>query len=203
MVRLTMIAMRATPLATLLNLQLASGGQKFVIGDGNKIANDAQVNLNLQTTSGSLNDIMSTFQVAKVSRPLWSVGKTCENDMDVLVNQIRAKVLTRGGDTICTFERRIGGLYVAKFRFRRPGTPTPFVRQGGSLRAMPSSPISTLVSRSISSTSSFLRIVDDDVWDIVESSDESNAFSGHPGPNPSFDEEPIGGLRRRKMLQKC
>ena len=104
--------------------------QKFVIGYGNKTANDGQVNLNLQTTSGSPNNIMSIFQVAKVLRSLMSVGKIYDNDMNVLFNQIRAKVLTRDGDTICTLETQHGGLYIAKFRLRRPGTPTPFVRQG-------------------------------------------------------------------------
>ena len=59
-----------------------------------------------------------------------SVGKICDNDMDVLFNQNRPKVLTRAGDEICTFVRENGGLYIAKFRFKRPGAPTPFVRQG-------------------------------------------------------------------------
>ena len=104
-------------------------GQRFVIGDGNKIANDGQANLNLQITSGFPNDTMSTFQVAKVSRPLMSVGKICDNDLDVLFNQIRAKVSTRMGDTICTLKKQHGGLYIAKLRLRRPGTPTHFVRR--------------------------------------------------------------------------
>ena len=102
-----------------------------MVGDGNKIANDGQVRLNLQTTIGeSTNDISSTLQVAKVSRPFMSVGKICDNDMDVLFNQTKAKVSTRAGHEICKLVREHGGLYIAKFRLRRPGTPTPFVRQG-------------------------------------------------------------------------
>ena len=102
-----------------------------MIGDGNKIANDGQFRLNLQTTIGEpVNDISSTFQVAKRTRPLMSVGKICDNDMDVLFNQTKAKVLTRAGHEICTLVREHGGLYIANFRLRRPGTPTPFVRQG-------------------------------------------------------------------------
>ena len=105
--------------------------QKFVIGDGNNIANNGQIGFNLQTTVGdSVNDISSTCQLAKVSRPLMSVGKICDNDVDVLVSQTRAKVFARAGHEICTFVREHGGLYIAKFRLRRPGTPTPFVRQG-------------------------------------------------------------------------
>ena len=53
-------------------------GHKFVIGDGNNIAKDGQVGLNLQITIGeSTNDISSTFQFATASWPLMSVGKIC------------------------------------------------------------------------------------------------------------------------------
>ena len=130
-VRPPMYATRRTPGYTVEASAGSKRGQKFVIGDGNKITNDGQIRFNLQTTVGdSVNDISSTFQVAKVSVPLMSVGKICDNDMDVLFNQTRAKVLARAGHEICAFVREHGGLYIAKFRLRRPGTPTPFVQQG-------------------------------------------------------------------------
>ena len=59
-----------------------------------------------------------------------SVGKMRDNDMGVLFNQTRANVLTEAGHEICTCVREHGGLYIATFRLRRPGTPTPFVRKG-------------------------------------------------------------------------
>ena len=97
-----------------------------MIGDGIKIANDGQVRISLQTMTGEFtDDISSTVQVAKVSM---SVGEICDNDVDLLFNQTKAKVLTRAGHKICTFVREHGGLYIAKFRLWRPGTPTPFVR---------------------------------------------------------------------------
>ena len=49
-------------------------GQNFIVGNGAKVPDDGQVNLNLQTGGDWLDDIISTFQVAKVSRPLMSVG---------------------------------------------------------------------------------------------------------------------------------
>ena len=52
-------------------------GQKCVIGDGNKIASDGQVNLNFQTKSGSPNDIMSTTQVAK----RLATSQVCQQDL--------------------------------------------------------------------------------------------------------------------------
>ena len=102
-------------------------GQQFVVGDGNKISNDGEVKLNLQTLDANPNDIASTFQVAKVSRPLMSVGKICDNDMDVIFSRYKARVV-KDQDTVCTFERQDGGLYLARFRLKRPNPL--FGRQG-------------------------------------------------------------------------
>ena len=113
---------------TVVPSQGSQRGQKFVIGDGNKISNDGQVCLNLQTTTDDLNSIASIFQVAKVSRPLMSVGKICDNDMDVIFGKDRARVVTRDGAEVCTFHRSNGGLYLAKFRLKRPADG--FGRQG-------------------------------------------------------------------------
>ena len=113
---------------TVVPSQGSQRGQKFVIGDGNKISNDGQVCLNLQTTTDDPNSIASIFQVAKVSRPLMSVGKICDNDMDVIFGKDRARVVTRDGAEVCTFHRSNGGLYLAKFRLKRPADG--FGRQG-------------------------------------------------------------------------
>ena len=59
-----------------------------------------------------------------------SVGKICDNDMDVLFNHQLTKVLARSGATPCTFERQHCGSYIAKFLLRRPSAPTHFGRQG-------------------------------------------------------------------------
>ena len=97
------------------------------MGDGNQINNLGQFVLNLQGGEEGGNNITTTFQVAKVSRPLMSVGRICDNDMDVLFSDVQAKVIARSdGATVCTFERQGGGLYLAKFRLKQPD----FGRQG-------------------------------------------------------------------------
>ena len=103
-------------------------GQNFTVGDGNKISNDGEVHLNLQADLGDAHsDIKSTFQVANVCRPLMSVGRVCDNDHEVIFGKTRARIVAKSGETICTFEREPGGLYLAKFRLKRP---LPFQRQG-------------------------------------------------------------------------
>ena len=76
--------------------------------------------MNLQTGGDLLNIITSTFQVAKVSRPLMSVGKLCDAGMEVTLRKTQADVVAPGGAVVCTFERQPGGLYVAKLKLKRP-----------------------------------------------------------------------------------
>ena len=102
-------------------------GQNFVIGDGNKLPNQGEFVLNLMTDGDDPSAIASTFQVAKVSRPLMSVGKICDNGMNVIFDDAKARVMSKDGTTVCTFERQNGGLYLAKFRLK---SPAPFGRQG-------------------------------------------------------------------------
>ena len=63
------------------------------MGNGAKVPNDGQVNLNLQTGGDLLNDITSTFQVAEVSRPRISVGKLCNAGMEVTLRKTQADVV--------------------------------------------------------------------------------------------------------------
>jgi hypothetical protein len=68
------------------------------------------------------------FQVAAVSRPLMSVGRLCDNGMDILFKKDRADVLSSDGTVILSFERQVGGLYVAKLKLKKP--TNGFGRQG-------------------------------------------------------------------------
>ena len=52
-------------------------GQLFVVGDGGRIPNKGQACLSLETMGESPSAIQFTFQIAKVSRSLVSVGKIC------------------------------------------------------------------------------------------------------------------------------
>ena len=103
--------------------------QNFIVGSGAKVANDGQVNLNLEATNdGASVDITSTFQVAKVSRPLMSVGRLCDHDMEVKFKKDKALVLAPDGAVVCTFVRQAGGLCVCEFKLKRPASS--FRRQG-------------------------------------------------------------------------
>ena len=45
-----------------------------------------------------------------------SVGKICDNGMRVTFDDKKAFVRDAGGADVCVFERKPGGLYIAKFR---------------------------------------------------------------------------------------
>ena len=96
------------------------------MGNGARVPNDGQSVLNLQATNK--NTMATTFQLAKVSRPLMSVGRLCDAGMDVLFKKDRADVLATDGSVILSFERQSGGLYVARLKLKRP-SPS-FGRQG-------------------------------------------------------------------------
>jgi len=97
-------------------------GQGFIVGNGARVTNDGQSVLSLQ--GGDKEHTMSTtFQVAKVSRPLMSVGRLCDKGFDVLFKKDRADVLSPDNTVILSFERQDGGLYVAKLRLKRPASP--------------------------------------------------------------------------------
>ena len=88
--------------------------------------NQGEVHLRLQTKTGR--DINTTFQVAKVTRPLWSVARICDAGFKVVFDAKGAEVLTRKGKVVCRFER-VGNLYKAKLRLRNPNHEG-FARQG-------------------------------------------------------------------------
>ena len=106
----------------------SKAGQGFIVGNGQRVPNDGQSCLNLQSTGKSSNTVATTFQVAKVSRPLMSAGRLCDAGMDVHFKKERAEVLAADGSVIMSFERQNGGLYIAKLRLKRPSPP--FGRHG-------------------------------------------------------------------------
>ena len=86
-----------------------------------------EVTLDMQTLGV---DLKSTFQVSKISKPLWSVGKICDQGYEVKFSKDQATItnLTTGRQ-IEGFVRD-QGLYVAKkMQLRNPDAPKPFQRQ--------------------------------------------------------------------------
>ena len=102
------------------------------MGDGGTIPNLGQSELNL-TDEIVDRDIKSVFQIAAVTRPLMSVGRLCDVGMQVLFGKDKARVIAPDGAEVCVFERSNGGLYLCKFRLKKPPNPIPsqpFGRQG-------------------------------------------------------------------------
>ena len=52
--------------------------QNFVVGNGQLIPNEGQVQLNMQTQSSNPESLSSVLQVAEVTRPLMSASRICD-----------------------------------------------------------------------------------------------------------------------------
>ena len=95
-------------------------GQNFIVGDGNRIPNKGQKELNLQPEDQEGCKIQSKFQIARVTRPLMSVGKMCDAGMKVEFDAEKAVAKSAQGKEICKFTRKPGGLYVCRMRLKAP-----------------------------------------------------------------------------------
>ena len=107
-------------------------GGCFIVGNGERVSNDGQAILNLETGGGlgqpsQVQHFQSVFQAARVTRPLMSVSRICSNGFQCVFDDKRARVLDDGGQEVCVFERK-GGLYVSRMRLK---SPSPF---GGQAR---------------------------------------------------------------------
>ena len=98
----------------------------FIVGNGERVANEGQATVNLRAPGGggAPVDFCSVFQSAKVTRPLMSVARICKNGYACHFTDTEAKVVDKGGATVCTF-RREDGIYVSRMRLR---SPAPFCR---------------------------------------------------------------------------
>ncbi len=94
-------------------------GQHFLAAGGQRLPNEGEMALMLvDERTGATVD--SVFQVAEVTRPLWSVGKVCDKGYKVLFDALQAQIFKNLGDApLCTFERK-GGLYIGRLKVRNP-----------------------------------------------------------------------------------
>ena len=94
-------------------------GQKFVVGNGGRVKNQGQVDLQMGAKDGS--GFHSVFQVAEITRPLMSVSRICDQDLICIFDKTQAQVLNpaRSNAVVATFERD-GGLYTCSMRLRAP-----------------------------------------------------------------------------------
>ena len=73
-------------------------GQHFIAAGEASIPKEGQFTLELRSGGlerKKLKDIKSTFQVAKVIRPLWSVGQICDEGCEVKFTNSEAYVVTK------------------------------------------------------------------------------------------------------------
>ena len=106
-------------------------GQVFQAAGGKLLPNEGEVHLNLVAPAEGeqVTEILTTFQVAKVTRPLLSVTKICDQgELDVLCRKNAAYILDKDMRVVAKFQRR-GGLYIARMRMRNPKYPG-FAGQG-------------------------------------------------------------------------
>ena len=141
-----------TPKATIINVALDSGacdhvankddlrglkiretaasraGRGYIAANGERIPNEGECEVALKdSTAGA--EFSSLFQLAPVSRPLFSVSRICDRGCEVHFNKQKATV-TKNGRKLAVFERQ-NGLYVANMEIRgEGGGSAPFVGQG-------------------------------------------------------------------------
>ena len=109
---------------------LSKAGAAFLAADGGRIKNHGESLLKIvaEDVKGGEHNISSHFQVADVTRALWSVGLICDSGLDVRFRKDSASVLDPNGNEVCHFERT-GGLYIATVKLENPEHPD-FQRQG-------------------------------------------------------------------------
>ena len=103
-------------------------GQNFIAAGGHKMANRGEMALRLRTQGAGGKEIATTFQVASVTRPLWSVARICDAGFKVMFDQAGADILGKDGKAVCRF-KRVGNLYKVRFDLKNP-THKDFARRG-------------------------------------------------------------------------
>jgi len=94
-------------------------GQKFVVGNGERVSNRGQIKLRMKSKGEDGFLMNSVFQVAEITRPLMSVSRICDQDMVCIFEKDHARVLDPDGNVVARFERD-GGLYTCTMKLRRP-----------------------------------------------------------------------------------
>ena len=105
-------------------------GCHFVSASGDRMKNRGEAKLKLSDPrAGTI--LTSTFQVADVTRALYSVSKMCDEGCVVTFTATEG-IVTKDGQVVARFARE-GGLYVAEMKILGRADaprPSPFIRQG-------------------------------------------------------------------------
>ena len=76
-------------------------GGCFMIGNGARLQNRGQAVLNQEPEADGSTSLRACFQVAKVTQPLMSFGRMCDNKMRAIVDNTKAVVETLDGALAC------------------------------------------------------------------------------------------------------
>jgi hypothetical protein len=101
----------------------------FVAANGERIRNQGESQLHMLEPGGKT--IKSVFQVADVTRALYSVSKICDDGCEVHFTKTEA-IVTKDGKVVTKFGRE-GGLYCVEMQIKEEsdnGEASPFVGQG-------------------------------------------------------------------------
>ena len=114
---------------TITESERSKRGAGFIVGNGERLPNEGEAILNLEAMAPGSSGVRfrSTFQAAKVSRPLMSVSKICRNGYKCTFDDAQALIIDENGQTVCRFVER-NGIYLATVKLK---SPTPF---GGQAR---------------------------------------------------------------------
>ena len=115
-----------TPGYQVLESEGSRAGSCFLAANGERMPNRGEVHLQLHSAG---NEILSKFQVAGISKPLWSVGRICDAGYEVRFSKSGAQIVhPASGKAVGNFERK-NGLYMSTMKLRNPKSST-FARQG-------------------------------------------------------------------------
>ena len=116
-------------------------GGCFIAANGEPIPNRGEMTLDLLGAEGS--PISSTFQVAAISRPLWSVGRMCDAGYKVVFDSEGATVFHMAtNEKVIVFPRK-NGLYSTDMKLKNP----KFNQSRPAITTLPRSSTSTVKSQ--------------------------------------------------------
>ncbi len=96
----------------------SKNGKHFIAANGDRIMNQGEAELHMVEPGGT--NIKSVFQVADVTRALYSVSKMCDDGCEVHFTAEEA-VVTKDGKVVTRFPRE-GGLYCVEMQIKdEPG----------------------------------------------------------------------------------
>ena len=106
----------------------SKAGQRFQAAGGKLIDHEGEINVVMLAPGFESEELLSCFQIAKVTRPLLSVTKMTESGkITVLCKKEQALVLDENQKVLARFKRN-GALYTCVMQVRNPRFQ-PFTRQ--------------------------------------------------------------------------